>query len=77
MNDAAFRDRLGDLPRYALSRGVGDVQPLFASASCAACGGPLGQRIPWVSGSPGSGRFARLAERSPSRATGSGPKGRS
>ena len=43
MNDVAFRDRLGDLPRDALIRAVGDVQPLFAQRELRRL-----RRIPWV-----------------------------
>ena len=43
MNDVAFRARLGDLPRDALIRIVGDVQPLFDQRELRRL-----RRIPWV-----------------------------
>ena len=43
MNDVAFRDRLGDLPRDALIRVVADVQPLFDQRELRRL-----RRIPWV-----------------------------
>ena len=43
MNDVAFRDRLGDLPRDALIRFAGDVQPLFSQRELRRL-----RRVPWV-----------------------------
>ncbi len=43
MNDVAFRDRLGDLPRDALIRVVGDLQPMFDLRELRRL-----RRIPWV-----------------------------
>ena len=43
MNDVAFRDRLGDLPRDAPIRAVGDIWPLFDQRGLRRL-----RRIPWV-----------------------------